>query len=190
MLEQFDFYNVIQVLQNMGKYIRKEARTNLSKKNKNVNKDLYNSLSYGVDNKGGEIDLVMSMLDYGKFQDQGVRGKNAYYADAITAATPYKFRDKMPPIKALSDWAKKKNIRLRDDKGRFSKGNYKTIGFLFARSIRDKGFRGSAFLTRPYMLALKRFNKPFLEAVGKDVAERIKQIKKETESLKLKDVKK
>ena len=103
--------------------------------------------------------------------------------------SPYRFGNKMPPIQTIADWAKKKNIRLRDDKGKFAKGNYNTIGFLFARSIRDKGFKASMFLTRPYQLSLVRYGKPMLQALGADVAEQIKQTAKEMESKKFKDEK-
>ena len=70
----------------------------------------------------------------------------------------------MPPIQTIADWAKKKNIRLRDDKGKFAK-DYNTIGFLF--DIRDKGFKANVFLTRPYQLSLVRYYKPMLQALGK-----------------------
>ena len=181
------FLKTIQVLQDMGKYIRQQARSNLTKQKKNVDRTLYESITYGVHNQQKKIDLLVEMAEYGKFQDQGVRGLKA--SPINTMNSPYRFGNKMPPIQTIADWAKKKNIRLRDDKGKFAKGNYNTIGFLFARSIRDKGFKASMFLTRPYQLSLVRYYKPMLQALGEDVAEQIKQTAKEMESKKFKDKK-
>ena len=62
----------------------------------------------------------------------------------------------MPPVKPLSEWAKSKNIRLRDEKGKFKKGNYNTIGFLIARSIYRKGIKPSLFFTKPFEQAFKK----------------------------------
>lgn len=178
------FLNTIQTLQDMGKYIRQQARSNLTKQKKNVDNTLYDSISYGVHNQEKKIDLLIEMASYGKFQDQGVRGLKA--SPINTMNSPYRFQNKMPPIQTIADWAKKRNIRLRDSKGRYAKGNYNTIGFLFARSIRDKGFKASMFLTRPYQLALVRYYEPMLQSIGKDVGEQIKKIKKEVESKKFK----
>jgi hypothetical protein len=36
------------------------------------------------------------------------------------------YTNKKPPMQPLADWAKARNIRLRDEKGRYKKGNYKT----------------------------------------------------------------
>ena len=38
-------------------------------------------------------------------------------------------------IETIAEWAKKRNIRLRNDKGQFAKGNYNSIGYVLARGI-------------------------------------------------------
>jgi len=75
----------------------------------------------------------------------------------------------MPPVKPLADWAKAKNLRLRDSKGRFKKGSYKTIGFLIARSIQKKGIKPSLFFTKPFNKAFKNLSKDLVEAFKLDV---------------------
>ena len=76
----------------------------------------------------------------------------------------------MPPSKPLSDWAKKRNIRLRDDSGKFKKGNYKTIGFLIARSIFEKGIKPSLFFTKPFEAGYKKFiDTDLIKAFSQDI---------------------
>ncbi len=64
---------------------------------------------------------------------------------------------------------KKRNIRLRDEKGQYKKGNYKTIGFLIARSIFEKGIKPSLFFTKPFERAFKRLPEDLREAFGEDL---------------------
>ena len=109
------------------------------------------------------INVDFEMEDYGLFQDKGVSGKEKKYN------TPYSYTTKMPPVKPLADWAKKKNIRLRDDKGKFKKGNYNTIGFLIARSIYRKGIKPSLFFTKPFEQGFKKLPNELVQQFGLDV---------------------
>ena len=161
--------NTQQALEDYKKYVIQQARTNLTKGKKNVDKNLYNSLQGFVEKSPAGFRLYFEMEDYGMFQDQGVRGKKAYYADQATSGSPFSYKDKMPPIKPLAEWAKKRNIRLRDDKGKFKKGNYNTIGFLIARSIFEKGMKASLFFTKPFERAFKQLPEDLREAFGEDI---------------------
>jgi hypothetical protein len=161
--------NTQQALEDFKRYVIQQARTNLTKGKKNVDKNLYNSLQGFVEKSPAGFRLYFEMEDYGMFQDQGVRGKKAYYADQATSGSPFSYKDKMPPIKPLAEWAKKRNIRLRDDKGKFKKGNYNTIGFLIARSIFDKGMKASLFFTKPFERAFKQLPEDLREAFGEDI---------------------
>ena len=161
--------NTQQALEDFKKYVIQQARTNLTKGKKNVDKNLYNSLQGFVEKSPAGFRLYFEMEDYGMFQDQGVRGKKAYYADQATSGSPFSYKDKMPPIKPLAEWAKKRNIRLRDDKGKFKKGNYNTIGFLIARSIFEKGMKASLFFTKPFERAFKQLPEDLIEAFGEDI---------------------
>ena len=137
-----------------GKYIVQQSRTRLTKGKQNVSNELYRSLKYKIAESKTSISVLIEMLDYGVFQDKGVRGKIA--SPINTKDSPFRYKDKMPPIETISI-GRKKEIRLRDDKGRFAKGNYNTIGFLIARSIRDKGIKATFFLTRSYQLSTARY---------------------------------
>lgn len=152
-----------EALEDFKKYVIQQARTNLTKGKKNVDKKLYNSLQGFVEKSPAGFRLYFEMEDYGMFQDKGVSGKKRKYD------TPFSYKNKKPPIGPLAEWAKKKNIRLRDEQGRFKKGNYNTIGFLISRSIFEKGIKPSLFFTKPFERAFKRLPEDLAEAFGNDI---------------------
>jgi len=67
------FVNVNKVLNNFGKKVVKESRSNLTRK-KMGKGDLYNTLTYKIDQKGADTLFDFLMEPYGKFQDAGVFG--------------------------------------------------------------------------------------------------------------------
>jgi hypothetical protein len=75
----------------------------------------------------------------------------------------------MPPIKPIADWAKFRNIRLRNEKGQFAKGNYNTIGYLIARSIKKKGIKPSLFFTKPFEKAFNNLPDELVKAYALDL---------------------
>lgn len=152
-----------EALDDFKKYVIQQARTNLTKGKKNVDKKLYNSLQGFLDESPTGFRLYFEMEDYGMFQDKGVSGKKKKYD------TPFSYKNKKPPIGPLAEWAKKRNIRLRDEQGRFKKGNYNTIGFLISRSIFEKGIKPSLFFTKPFERAIKRLPEDLANAFGDDI---------------------
>ena len=67
--------NIERYLTSLGKYLVKQSRANLTRKKKNVNKALYNSIKFKVDTDVDGYSLKIFMLDYGTFVDKGVSGK-------------------------------------------------------------------------------------------------------------------
>ncbi len=160
--------NLNKELNKFGKFVVQQARTRLSKNKSKKGKgttssdgQLYKSLAYFLDNKKNTLSFEME--DYGMFQDRGVSGTEKKYN------TPFSYTNKMPPIKPLAQWAKSKNIRLRDKDGKFKKGSYNTIGFLIARSIYRKGLKPSLFFTKPFEQAFKKLPDDLAFAFGEDV---------------------
>ena len=159
--------NVNKAINKFRAYVIQQSRSNLTKGKKNFSKSLYNSIKSEVETEDNYILVGFSMDKYGMFQDQGVKGSKS---SDKAPNSPYKFTNKMPPIKPLSDWAKKKNIRLRDDSGKYKKGNYKTIGFLIARSIFEKGMKPSLFFTKPFNAGYKKFiDTDLIKAFSQDI---------------------
>lgn len=158
MLNNLDF-----ALRQFGKYVVQQSRSNLTKGKKNVSKSLYNSIDYDLTVSPNSFSLSFIMDEYGMYQDKGVSGTQKKYN------TPFKYTNKMPPIKPLADWAKFKNIRLRDEKGKFAKGNYKTIGFLISRSIYRKGIKPSLFFTKPFERSFKNLPDEVVKAFALEI---------------------
>jgi len=155
--------NVKDSLNKFAKYVVQQSRSNLTKGKKNVSKSLYNSIDYDLTVSPNSFSLSFIMDEYGMYQDKGVSGTKKKYN------TPFKYTNKMPPIKPLADWAKFKNIRLRDAKGKFAKGNYKTIGFLISRSIYRKGIKPSLFFTKPFERSFKNLPDEVVKAFALEI---------------------
>jgi len=155
-----------------GKYVVSQSRTNLTKSKKNFSKRLYNSISYTIDETSSGSRLYIEMEDYGMFQDRGVKGKNPKLVkngQQKAPNSPFKFNSKMPPLDPLVKWAKSKNIRLRDKKGKFKKGNYKTIGFILQKRIFAQGLKPSLFFTKPFAKAFKELPPDLGKSFGIDI---------------------
>jgi hypothetical protein len=101
------------------------------------------------------------MEDYGLFQDQGVKGAKSTYGSA--QGSPYKYKDKMPPISAFSQWAIKKGLDgVRNKKGQFVKR--KSLQFALSRSIYEKGIPATKFFSTPFKIAFKNLPIDLVEA--------------------------
>ena len=155
--------NVKDSLNKFAKYVVQQSRSNLTKGKKNASKSLYNSIQAKQSTGANSFSLSFIMEDYAMYQDKGVSGTEKKYN------TPFKYTNKMPPIKPLADWAKFKNIRLRDAKGKFAKGNYKTIGFLISRSIYRKGIKPSLFFTKPFERSFKNLPDEVVKAFALEI---------------------
>lgn len=152
-----------QRLEDFFKAVKKQARQNLSKGTKlqkkkrpiNNTKKLYNSIKYNkLFENNSSIAYGLFMEDYGEYIDKGVKGTKSNYR--VNKNTPFSFRQKRPPSVALAGFAKARNIRFRDAKGRFTKGNYNQIGYVLAKSIFEKGIRANNFFTIPFVNEFKK----------------------------------
>ena len=173
--------NVQEELNRFAKYVVTQSKANLTRDKKRSSGDLYNSLRYNVKQSKNSFELSFLMEDYGIFQDKGVRGKdpskvspNAKIRGQQAPNSPYRFGSGKVGrykefVQSLEKWAKKKNIRLRDSKGRFKKGNYNTIAHIIAGNIYNRGIRPSLFFTKPFEKAFKNINEDLIEAYKLDV---------------------
>ena len=154
------------VLDRFGKYIVQQARANLTRKNKNVSKDLYNSISWEADasQTGASFSASLSMLEYGEYQDKGVRGKEA--SPINTAKSPFRFGSgtgrKGGLTEAINKWVRARRFQFRDKKGKFM--SYDSTAFLVARSIYRKGIPATFFYSRPFGLAFQKLPAELVEA--------------------------
>ena len=171
--------NLQAELQALGKYVVQQSRTNLTKGKQNVTKELYNSITYKEDISRDGYSIKWIMDQYGEFVDQGVHGTKSSYVTAKNSPFSYKESSKLTGLEyhtgLFSKWAKKKNIRLRDEKGKFKAGNYKSIGFILARSVKEKGIKPSFFFTKAFDNALKRYPELLTKAFAQDIIDILKE---------------
>jgi len=158
-----NYKNTKEALNKFAKYVIQQSRSNLTKQRKNASKDLYGSLGYDLKVNPNSFSLEFFMLPYGQFIDKGVSGTKKRYN------TIYEYTNKKPPMQPLADWAKSRNIRLRDEKGRFKKGNYRSIGFILQRSIYEKGIKPSLFFTKPFEKAFDNLPPDLVEQFALDI---------------------
>lgn len=152
-----------KILDRFRLHVVKEAKKNLTNKQKNASKGLYNSIAGNVKAMPNSISIEFVMQQYGAFQDQGVSGTQKKYD------TPFSYKSKMPPSQPFEKWAKQKGIKPRGKDGRFI--SYKSLGFLISRSIFRKGIKPSLFFTKPFEAAFNNLPEDTIQAFALDVEE-------------------
>lgn len=161
-----EFDNLKERLEVFRDAVIEEARSELRKQKKVASGTLLRSLKADevVVYPSGALEFNINMPLYGFFVDKGVSGKQKKYD------TPYSFKNKMPPPKSLDKWIVRKGIgRKGKGKGKFT--SRKSLQFLIARSIFNKGFKPSLFFTKPFNKHYKKLPKELATAYGLDVAE-------------------
>ena len=156
--------NTEEILNKFAKRVIQQSRTRLTKSKKNASKDLYNSLRYDLTTSAAAFILNFFMEEYGIYQDRGVSGKKRKYN------TPFSYKDKMPPPKALDKWMVRRNIKgTRDAQGRFIKR--KSLQYLLARSIYNKGIKPSNFFSKSFEQAFDKLPEDMVKAYRLDLEE-------------------
>ena len=165
-----EFENIQDLLNDFRSNVIREAKKNLS--SQNTSGKLSRSLDSVVKESKNSIQISFEMEDYGFFQDRGVKGvKSGKSLDG------YKYTNKMPPPKAFDKWNVKKGIAPRDKKGKFIKR--KSLNFLIARSVFEKGIKPTLFFTKPFEKFYKRLPNELVEKYGLDMEELFTQITEE-----------
>lgn len=158
--------NTYKSLQEFRDYVVLKAKYNLAAKNSSgtLSKELDNS--YVKVTKNG-FEMAFTMPIYGMFQDKGVSGKKTVYT------TPYSFKNKMPPTKALDKWVVKKGIAPRGKDGKFL--SREGLKFAIARNIFLYGIKPSLFFTKPFNEGYEKYiNQELEKSFALDVEELLK----------------
>lgn len=173
--------NIEKYLQSYGKYIVRQARRILQKRN--TTGKLSKSLRYKLVKNQDGYDLKFLSAKYGDFIQKGVSGtqtKRSYIGiDGKRKISPFSYKPGLgnsPNIGAIENWIRKKNIRGRDDLGRFIKS--KSLAYLFSKSIQKKGIKSASFYTQPLSWSYKKFKDDMLKHFKDDVLKSIKAFKK------------
>ena len=157
-----------EALNKFAKYVVQQSRSNLTKSDKNVSKELYNSLGYDLNVSKNSFSLSLLMEDYGMFQDKGVKGKTS---SAKAPNSPFQFGSgtgkKGGLTNGIDKWVRRRRFQFRDKKGKFM--SYQSTAFLITRSIYNKGIKPSMFFTKPFEKAFKGLNEELIKAYALDV---------------------
>jgi|AntAceMinimDraft_11_1070367.scaffolds.fasta_scaffold09905_4 hypothetical protein len=155
-------------LNKFAKYVVQQSRSNLTKSDKNVSKELYNSIGYKLNVSKNSFGLDLVMQDYGVFQDKGVKGKTS---SAKAPNSPFKFGSgtgkKGGLTNGIDKWVRRRGFQFRDKKGKFL--SYQSTAFLITRSIYNKGIKPSMFFTKPFEKAFAGLNEDLIQAFALDV---------------------
>jgi len=170
------------------KRVIQQAKSNLTKMGKNSTGALHKGLKGDVTVfSTGNFALEFDLGKYGEFQDKGVKGK-----DHSKVSKNAKIKGQQAPnsefrfgsgsyggtwgsfVNSMEKWVKKKNFRLRDEKGRYTKGTTKTLAQIIARNIYYRGLKPSLFFTKPFENEYKKLSEDLVEAFGLDIDEFLK----------------
>jgi hypothetical protein len=194
--DPLDLSAVEEVLFDYAKQFQKMASRQLRRANKISTGKLEDSISFEITETNNGFELALKVLDYYKFVDQGVRGAGA---NSKNNTSPYKYRDKMPPIKEILKWIKQKGslkASAEDQKRGLSKAQKssralkaaakkikpKTLAFLIARKIQQRGLPYTGFWERSFEKTFKGLDVKLAEVTGLNIRTNFDQLIKEIKS--------
>jgi len=151
------------VLTKFAKFVIQQSRSNLTKGKHNFDRTLYNSLNYQLSVGENSFTLIFDMEDYGMLQDQGVKGAGG--TRKSTSAfnrrdnkgkiwkqkapnSPFKFKDKKPPVSAFKQWAESKGLNP----------------YAVRESVYRQGIPATKFFSTPFRLAFNKLPPEIAEA--------------------------
>jgi hypothetical protein len=148
--------NYYKALRKYCQLVVRYARSNLTRGKKNVTKNLYNSITFDINNTTGDVSFffLAPAEIYGWVVERG-RRKGA----------------KAPPQDAIFDWIKRRGLKGRDKKGRFISD--RSLAFVIGRSISKKGIAPFPFLQRAIKQADKQGSKMMAEGIAKDTQQKL-----------------
>jgi hypothetical protein len=170
---------VQKALDRFKDHIIAQAKRNLTNKDKNVSKKLYNSIEGEVKVFPNSIGMYFSMEEYGAYQDLGVKGKNSA---SKAPKSPYRFGSgkgkKGGLTAAMEKWVTQRRIQFKDRKsGKFM--SYKSTAWLMTRSIYSKGIKPSLFFTKPFEAAYKNLPNELIDKYGLEASKLFNDIIKQ-----------
>ena len=194
--EPLDLSAIEKVLFEYAAEFQKMASRQLRRANKISTGKLEDSISFEVTETDAGFELALKVLDYYKFVDQGVRGAGS---NSKNKTSPYKYRDKMPPIKEILKWIKQKGslkASAEDQKRGLSKAQKssralraaakklkpKTLAFLIARKIQQRGLPYTGFWERSFEKTFKGLDVKLAEVTGLNIRTNFDELIKEIKS--------
>ena len=150
-----DFRHTMKALNDFGNFIITNYKSQLEAEQMN-NGELYRTISYSVSTVTGGWVISVSLADYWKYVEYGRRP------------------GKMPPVSAIENWIKVKQILPRPITLKSGKSVVPTIpqlSFLIARKIGRDGIRPRPFFKQSFEDAKREFLQKIEEAILADIKE-------------------
>lgn len=187
----------LQLISEYVEAFEKMVAGQLRRANKVNTGSLSDSLRVETTETANGIIFEIFVNDYYKFVDQGVQGTGP---NSRNTRSPYKYRDKMPPIVEILKWVRK-NVnaaRNEDQQRKLSKLQKKrrsvssmakamqprTLAFLIARKIKRQGLPYTGFWERSVNETFKDFDIKMSEALGIDIRVNLENMVKEIKKKK------
>jgi len=158
----------LKALEEFRDFVIQNAKQNLAIKT--ASGKLKDSLKATVKVMPNSMTFMFEMEEYGWYQDKGVSGVKQKYN------TPFSYKTKMPPPSKLDKWIVRRGLAPRD-KGKFT--GRKTLQFLIARSIFEKGIKPSLWFTEPFEQGFKGLPDTLINRYGLESEKLFNQIMKE-----------
>ena len=169
----------LNTLQAFNKYVIQQARTNLTKGNKNVSKKLYDSLKAQTKVSPNSIENYIEMEQYGQFLDLGVKGK---VSSQRAPNSPFKYGSgtgkKGGLTEGIRGWVKARRFQFKNrETGKFM--SYEQTAQLITRSIYLKGTKPTLFFSKPFAKGFESLPEELIKAYGLDIESFLKFTLKE-----------
>lgn len=153
-----EFKHTMKALSDFGQFIVDNYKSQLEAEHMN-NGELYKTISYSVSTVNSGWVISVSLADYWKYIENGRR------AGA-----------KMPPLPAIENWIRVKQIIPHSMTLKSGKTVIPTIpqlSFLIARSISQRGIPPKPLFKNSFEAAKKQFIEVIKEAITQDIKENL-----------------
>lgn len=153
-----DFKHTMKALNDFGNFIITNYKSQLEAEQMN-NGELYSTISYSVSTVSSGWVISVSLADYWKYIENGRR------AGA-----------KMPPVSAIENWIKVKQIVPHSMTLKSGKTVIPTIpqlSFLIARSISQRGIPPKPLFKNSFEAAKQQFIQVIKDAITQDIKENL-----------------
>lgn len=159
-----DFENLRAVLEDYGKAVAEQYKSNLIRDGRPASGELINSITTRVSAGDREWEVQMSLREYWKYIEYGTQGR-------LTGNPARKF----PPPSAILRWIQVKPVIPRPDaRGRIP--SPQSLAFLIGRKIRDFGTSGRADLTEAKLTVTEQWRERIAAALGRDLRYYIEKV--------------
>jgi len=178
--ETLHFPTVRGVLEKWGAKLVKDLAKSLKFSKHKASGALESSIGFTVEYDGQFLVFELSLNDYYKYLDQGVKGKT--FTHPSSSNSPFKYTTKYPPLSEIGKWVGNKGIGFFDTKKTKSGKVYKklkkiapgkdsilsTIKTLQA-VIFNRGVEGTGFYSNVVTGREEDLRKQLIDGFGKDL---------------------